>query len=175
MALPPFDKNELEELAKSGKSGFVNPDIGLSSSKTVVTEEGGIDQELISVSTQKISADKLDKLENNEGGLTSTIQAIEKKEQPLASGTVQSLARQLAVQASLNDNKTSDPKQDGDATKDTSESVFWRVVKAMIGYKVSSGLVKQMNQLLKSDVGSSNRWIGELLLMIQKKDNKLVT
>lgn len=174
MALPPFDKNETEEEIKSGKSGFVNPDLGLTPSEAVLEEKDGLDQELILASLQKISADKLENLQTIDGGLTSTIQAIEKKEQPVVSGTVQSLARQTAIQTSINDSKANDPQQDDNVPEELSKSVFWRVVKAMIGYKVSSSLVKQMSQLLKKDVSSSNRWIGELLIMIQKKDNKLV-
>lgn len=106
---------------------------------------------------------------DNSLGLTSTLQAIERKEQKVLSYTDQ------GTQASPTQSQTKQSDDDDDKDINTNKnSLFTRILNTLIGYKVTSTALKEYNSWLKGNTNESNTWLATWLRMISEKvDNML--
>jgi len=112
-------------------------------------------------------------------GLTSTLQAIERKEQPILTytdqGTQASLAQQQAQQQSAtNQAQASDDNNTQILQATPKQQLFTRILNTLVGYKVTATAVKEYNSWAQQDPKNSNTWLGTWIKMIGEKIDKIL-
>ncbi|HOU75511.1 MAG TPA: hypothetical protein PK957_00085 [Candidatus Dojkabacteria bacterium] len=111
-------------------------------------------------------------------GLTSTLQAIERKEQPILTYTDQgvqaSLAQQQSQQTATNQPQASNNNSLQTAQPTPKQQLFTRILNTLIGYKVTATAVKEYNSWAQQDPKNSNTWLGIWIRMIGEKIDKIL-
>lgn len=111
-------------------------------------------------------------------GLTSTLQAIERKEQPILTYTDQGVQATASQQSSTT--TTPPPQKDDDddntttSTPTPKQQLFTRILNTLVGYKVTSTAVKEYNSWAQQDPKNSNTWLATWIKMVGDKIDKIL-
>lgn len=111
-------------------------------------------------------------------GLTSTLQAIERKEQPILTYTDQGVQATTAQQSSTTTTTNPPPKDDDDntttGTATPKQQLFTRLLNTLVGYKVTATAVKEYNSWAQQDPKNSNTWLATWIKMVGDKIDKIL-